>query len=92
MDLTRRPREGEQGVSPLLRRARCRGVSGAACAAAADPRASVLPATPGWGVASDLALRLGLPALSSLGFPCDKTVLFHVRKPRKGVSRLFSET
>ena len=92
MNRAYRSREGKWGASPLLRRTRCRGASGAACAASADPEALVLPATPGWGVSSDLALRLDLLVLRSLSFPCDETFLFALRKECKGVSGHFQKT
>lgn len=84
-----RSREGESGASPLLRHSRCRGASGAAFATSADPEALALPRDTGWGVSSDLTLRLDLLVLRSLGFPCDKTFLLPLRKQRKGVSQHF---
>jgi len=44
-----RSREGESGASPLLRHSRCRGASGAAFAASADPEALALPRDTGVG-------------------------------------------
>ena len=68
------------------------GEEGTRLICVADPEASVPPATPGWGVSSDLTLRLDLLVLRSLSFPCDKTVLFLSRKQRKGVSGHFRKT